>query len=204
MPKCRVSSETHGNFAFIGTSIEGVITIQPRRFGDKRGYFQEAYKRPDFVAAGIKDVFVQENQSRSVRGTLRGLHYQRQFPQSKLVRVQAGEAFDVAVDLRPDSPTFGCWHGELLTSENGHMLYLPHGCAHGILILSDEAVFSYMADDVYHPDDEGAIAWDDSEIDIDWPLESHEVIVSQKDSHNPRLFEVVKEMKASPTTRKRS
>ena len=174
-----------GNFTFTRTPIQGVVVVDARRFPDNRGFFMEAYKRCDFEAGGIADDFVQENQSRSVRGVLRGLHFQREHPQSKLVRVLAGEAFDVAVDLRPESPTFGRWHGEVLSADNGRQLYIPHGCAHGILILSEEAVFAYKADDVYHPGDEGAIAWDDPVVAVEWPLPAEQVVLSEKDARQP-------------------
>lgn len=178
-----------GNFTFTKTPIKGVVIVEARRFPDARGYFAEAYKRCDFVAGGIVDEFVQENQSRSICGVLRGLHYQKKHPQSKLVRVLSGKAFDVAVDLRKDSPTFGCWHGELLTGGNDKQLYIPHGCAHGILILSNEAVFCYKADDIFHPEDEAGIVWDDPRLAVAWPLPREEIITSAKDKLQPSLRE---------------
>ena len=182
-------SVTSGNFTFTATPIDGVIVVEARQFPDNRGVFAEAYKRCDFEAGGITDDFVQENQSQSKHGVLRGLHYQKNHPQSKLVRVLSGEAFDVAVDLRPESPTFGKWYGEVLSGENGRQLYIPHGCAHGILVLSDEAVFCYRADDVYHPEDGAAIAWDDPDIGVEWPIAVGEVVLSQKDATNPGFKE---------------
>lgn len=179
-----------GNFTFSDTPILGVRLIGTKRFPDVRGYFQESYKRPDFEAAGIKDDFVQENQAVSVRGAMRGLHYQKRHPQSKLVRVLSGAAFDVAVDLRPGSPTFGRWHGELLSEDNGMQLYLPHGCAHGILALTDRVVFSYKSDDVYHPEDEGGLLWSDPSLAISWPMDAGDVIVSTKDGALPGFDDV--------------
>ena len=180
-----LESMTSGNFTFTTTPIDGVIVVQPKLFPDERGVFAEAYKQCDFNAGGITDIFVQENQSTSVHGVLRGLHYQWRHQQSKLVRVLYGEAFDVAVDLRPGSPTFGRWYGEVLSAGNGKQLYMPRGCAHGILILSDEAVFAYKSDDVYHPNSEAGIAWDDPTIGVEWPLPADEVITSAKDKMLP-------------------
>lgn len=174
-----------GNFTFVTTPINGVILVEARRFGDPRGYFRELYKEQDFRDGGIVDDFVQENQSFSRKGVLRGLHFQIEHPQSKLVRVLHGEIFDVAVDIRPDSPTFGKWYGATLSEENGRQLYLPHGCAHGLLVLSETATISYMADDVYHPDDEGGIRWDDPTVGVEWPLPHEQVIVSEKDAAQP-------------------
>ena len=180
-----------GNFKFIRTQIDGVIAVEARRFHDERGFFAEAYKRPDFVTGGIEAVFVQENHSTSKRGVLRGLHYQVKFPQAKLVRVSSGEAFDVAVDLRPESPTFGKWHGEVLSEANGRQLYIPRGCAHGILMLSDEVVFSYKSDDIYHPEDEAGVLWSDASLAIDWPMPLADIIVSKKDAALPGLTAAV-------------
>lgn len=174
-----------GNFVFTKTPIEGVLVVDTRRFPDKRGWFSEAYKKSDFAVGGIDDEFVQENQSYSVRGVVRGLHYQKNYPQSKLVRVLHGEAFDVAVDLRLGSPTFLKWYGTVLSEDNGKQLYIPHGCAHGIMILSKRSVFCYKADDVFHAEDEAGIAWDDKDVSIDWPLSPSEVILSDKDRRLP-------------------
>ena len=130
-------SVKHGNFTFTETSIEGVLVVDVTAYGDERGYFVETYKRPDFVAGGIDCEFVQDNQSSSVKGVLRGLHFQIEHPQSKLVRVVSGEVFDVAVDLRPDSPTYGKWEGAVLSAENRRQFFVPRGFAHGFLVLSD-------------------------------------------------------------------
>lgn len=149
--------------------IEGLCMITPAVHGDSRGYFMETYSQRDMEEAGIDVVFVQDNQSMSTKGVLRGLHFQRQYPQKKLVRVIKGEVFDVAVDLRADSSTYGHWHGELLTEENKKQFLIPRGFAHGFLVLSDEAEFCYKCDDFYHPNDEGGMAWNDPEIGIVWP-----------------------------------
>lgn len=163
-------SVTHGNFTFTETSIEGVLVVDAKAHGDERGYFMETYKRPDFVAGGIDCKFVQDNQSSSTKGVLRGLHFQIEHPQAKLVRVTRGEVFDVAVDLRPSSPTYGKWEGVVLSAENRRQFFVPRGFAHGFLVLSDVAEFCYKCDDVYHPNDEGGIRWDDPEIGIEWPV----------------------------------
>lgn len=184
-----MTTVSFGNFTFSTTPIEGVVVIDTRCFSDGRGAFLETYKEPDFHAAGITDTFVQENSSVSVHGVLRGVHFQKLHPQSKLVRVQQGEAFDVAVDLRPQSPTFGQWFGTVLSGDNHRQLYLPHGCGHGILMLSERVTFSYLSDDVYHPEDEGAIAWDDETVGIDWPLPHDEVVTSKADAARPSLAE---------------
>lgn len=149
--------------------IEGLCVITPRVHGDSRGYFMETYSQRDMMEAGLEITFVQDNQSMSRKGVLRGLHFQILFPQTKLVRVIKGEVFDVAVDLRNGSRTFGKWHGERLSEENRKQFLIPRGFAHGFLVLSDEAVFSYKCDDFYHPDDEGGLAWNDPEIGIVWP-----------------------------------
>lgn len=149
--------------------IRGLCRIVPNVHCDSRGYFAETYNLRDMEEAGLDVAFVQDNQSKSVKGVLRGLHYQKRFPQTKLVRVAVGEVFDVAVDLRSGSGTFGKWHGEILSEENGKQLLIPRGFAHGILVLSDIAVLCYKCDDFYHADDEGGIAWNDPEIGIIWP-----------------------------------
>ena len=151
------------------SGISGLCLITPALHGDARGYFMETYSQRDMEEAGLNINFVQDNQSLSVKGVLRGLHFQKQFPQTKLVRVIKGEVFDVAVDLRADSPTYGCWHGELLSEENNHQFLIPRGFAHGFLVLSDIAAFCYKCDDFYHPNDEGGLAWNDPEIGIVWP-----------------------------------
>ena len=162
--------------------IEGLYLIQPTVFGDSRGYFMETYNYEEFKEAGLDMVFVQDNQSMSTRGVLRGLHFQKQFPQGKLVRVVRGKVFDVAVDLRSDSKTYGKWFGVELSAENMKQFYIPEGFAHGFLVLSDEAEFCYKCTDFYHPGDEGGLAWNDPEIGVEWPLEEGvDLIISEKD-----------------------
>lgn len=181
-----------GNFTFTETSIEGVVVVDVKSYGDGRGYFMETYKRPDFEAGGIACDFVQDNQSSSTRGVLRGLHFQIEHPQSKLVRVVSGEVFDVAVDLRPGSPTYGRWEGVVLSAENRRQFFIPRGFAHGFLVLSDEAEFCYKCDDVYHPNDEGGLMWDDPAIGVEWPplsgdeaFDPAKVVLSDKDRCHP-------------------
>ena len=162
--------------------IEGLKVITTTVFGDERGYFMETYNYNDYKAAGIDMEFVQDNQSMSTRGVLRGLHFQKQFPQGKLVRVVRGKVFDVAVDLRSDSKTYGKWFGVELSAENMKQFYIPEGFAHGFLVLSDEAEFCYKCTDFYHPGDEGGLAWNDPEIGVEWPLEEGvDLIISEKD-----------------------
>ena len=163
--------------------IEGLKVITPKVFGDARGYFMETYNKNDFVAAGIDVEFVQDNQSASSKGVLRGLHFQKKFPQDKLVRRINGEVFDVAVDLRKDSKTFGKWFGVVLSAENKKQFFIPKGFAHGFLVLSDYAEFAYKCSDFYHPDDEGGLKWDDPDIGVEWPLqEGVELNLSEKDT----------------------
>ena len=163
--------------------IEGLKIISPAVFGDARGYFMETYNYNDFKEAGIQEVFVQDNQSASKRGVLRGLHFQIQHPQAKLVRVIRGEVFDVAVDLRKDSPTYGQWHGEILSEENKKQFFVPKNFAHGFLVLSEYAEFCYKCTDFYHPGDEGGIIYNDPAIGIQWPIpEGMELIMSDKDT----------------------
>ncbi len=179
-------STKYGNFTFTETSIEGVLVVDVTAYGDERGYFVETYKRSDFVSGGIDAEFVQDNQSSSTKGVLRGLHFQIEHPQSKLVRVVRGEVFDVAVDLRPDSPTYGKWEGVVLSAENKRQFFVPRGFAHGFLVLSDVAEFCYKCDDVYHPGDEGGLMWNDPEIGVVWPLSGGiEVVLSEKDGLHP-------------------
>ncbi len=171
-----------GKFKFIKTSIEGVYIVEPTVFGDERGYFMETYHAGEFKEAGLDFDFVQDNQSKSKKGVLRGLHFQYTQPQGKLVRVIKGEVFDVAVDLRKNSPTYGKWEGVVLSEENKKQFYVPEGFAHGFLVLSDEAEFTYKCTDFYNGDDEGGIMWNDPDINIDWPLESiEEISLSEKD-----------------------
>ena len=157
-----------GKFKRIDTSIKGVCIIEPTVFGDNRGYFMETYSKADFEEIGLKYNFVQDNQSKSKKGVLRGLHFQKENTQAKLVRCIKGEVFDVAVDLRPGSETYGKWEGVILTEENKKMFMIPKGFAHGFLVLSDIAEFCYKCTDFYHPGDEGGLAWNDPEIGIDW------------------------------------
>lgn len=149
--------------------IEGLFIIEPAVHGDERGYFMETYSKRDMLEAGLDLDFVQDNQSMSVKGVLRGLHFQKEFPQGKLVRVIKGKVFDVAVDLRKDSSTYGKWFGVELSEENKKQFYIPEGFAHGFLVLSDVAEFCYKCTDFYHPGDEGGLAWNDPEIGIEWP-----------------------------------
>lgn len=148
--------------------IEGLYVIEPTVHGDARGYFMETYNQRDMEDAGLNMVFVQDNQSCSTKGVLRGLHFQKEYPQGKLVRVVKGSVFDVAVDLRADSPTYGKWYGVELTEENKKQFYISEGFAHGFVVLSDIAEFCYKCTDFYHPGDEGGLAWNDPEIGIDW------------------------------------
>ena len=185
---------TSGNFTFTDTSIEGVKIVDVNAYGDSRGYFMETYKQSDFVAGGIGCVFVQDNQSSSVRGVLRGLHFQIDHPQSKLVRVVSGKVFDVAVDLRTDSATYGKWEGVVLSAENKRQFFIPRGFAHGFLVLSDSAEFCYKCDDVYHPGDEGGLMWNDPKIGIEWPaldgddhFDESQLVLSDKDRRHPPL-----------------
>lgn len=162
--------------------IEGLKVITPTVFGDERGYFMETYNYNDYKEAGIDLEFVQDNQSMSKKGVLRGLHFQINHPQDKLVRVIQGEVFDVAVDLREGSPTFGKWFGVFLSAENKKQFYIPKNFAHGFLVLSDTAEFTYKCTDFYHPNDEGGLAYNDPDIGVDWPIpEGMELTISEKD-----------------------
>ena len=149
--------------------IDGLVVIEPTVHGDERGYFMETYSQRDMAEAGLNMVFVQDNQSRSAKGVLRGLHFQKNYPQGKLVRVIKGKVFDVAVDLRKGSKTYGKWYGVELSEENKKQFYIPEGFAHGFLVLSDVAEFCYKCTDFYHPNDEGGLAWNDPDINIKWP-----------------------------------
>ena len=171
-----------GKITVTPCDIEGLYVIEPTVFKDERGYFVETYNQNDMKEAGLDMVFVQDNQSMSTRGVLRGLHFQKQFPQGKLVRDVRGKVFDVAVDLRSDSKTYGKWFGVELSAENMKQFYIPEGFAHGFLVLSDEAEFCYKCTDFYHPGDEGGLAWNDPEIGVEWPLEEGvDLIISEKD-----------------------
>lgn len=162
--------------------IEGLKIITPSVFGDERGYFMETYNYNDFAEAGITEKFVQDNQSASKGGVLRGLHFQINFPQDKLVRVVNGAVYDVAVDLRPGSKTYGKWHGVLLSAENKKQFFIPKNFAHGFLVVSDYAEFCYKCTDFYHPNDEGGLLWSDPEIGVEWPItEDMTLTLSEKD-----------------------
>jgi len=178
-----------GKFIFTKTSIEGLAIIEPAVYGDERGYFMETYNYRDFAAAGFDMTFVQDNQSRSKKGVLRGLHYQKKNPQGKLVRVISGEVFDVAVDLRKGSVTFGKWFGVTLNEENKKQLYIPEGFAHGFLVLSETAEFVYKCTRFYDPEDEGGLLWNDPEIGIEWP-EMKYITLNDRDKNNPLLKKI--------------
>ena len=183
-----------GQFKRTDTSIEGVCIIEPTVFGDSRGYFMETYEKRDFEEIGIVGEFVQDNQSKSTKGVLRGLHYQKEDTQAKIVRCIKGEVFDVAVDLRPNSPSYGKWVGVTLSEENKKMFYIPRGFAHGFLVLSDEAEFCYKVDNWYNHEAEGGLLWNDPDIGIEWPevpgMSKDEYLTSEKDAHWPSLKEL--------------
>lgn len=191
MGKIKVTSDCNG--------IEGLKVIEPAVFGDARGYFMETYNHNDFKEAGIDCEFVQDNQSSSTKGVLRGLHFQINFPQDKLVRVVNGEVFDVAVDLRKGSKTFGKWYGVVLSAENKKQFFIPKDFAHGFIVLSDEAEFCYKVTDFYHPNDEGGLMWNDPEIGVEWPMPEgmteKDLILSDKDKVHPSFSEYVKNQK---------
>ena len=172
----------------IKTSIEGVVIIEPRLFKDERGYFFESFNQREFEEKVCKTTFVQDNESKSSYGVIRGLHYQKPpFAQSKLVRVIKGAVLDVAVDIRKGSPTFGQHVAVELTEENHRQFFIPRGFAHGFSVLSEEVIFQYKCDEFYHPEAEGAIAWNDAELGIDWKIPLEKVLVSEKDSKHLRL-----------------
>ena len=182
-----------GKIKVTACEIEGLYVIEPTVFKDERGYFMETYNQNDFKEAGLNMTFVQDNQSMSVKGVLRGLHFQKQYPQGKLVRAVRGTVFDVAVDLRSDSKTYGKWFGVTLSAENKKQFYIPEGFAHGFLVLSDEAEFAYKCTDFYHPGDEGGLLWSDPEIGVEWPIEpGMELIISEKDKKWSRLKDTFK------------
>lgn len=173
-------------FNFIKTELAGVLVIEPTVFGDARGYFMETFQKEEFAAAGIDCEFVQDNQSKSTRGVLRGVHFQKEHTQGKLVRVTKGEVFDVAVDCRPHSPTVGKWVGVVLSDENKKQFYVPQGFAHGFLVLSDEAEFCYKCTDYYTPSAEGGIPYNDPTVGIQWPGCGCDYLLSDKDQkHQP-------------------
>ena len=170
-----------------GTKIDGLYEIQPKVFGDARGYFFEVYSERDFFAAGLTMKFVQDNQSASTKGVLRGLHFQTQHPQGKLVRAVSGRVYDVAVDIRCGSPTFGKYYGVILDSEKQNQFYIPQGFAHGFYVLSDSAVFAYKCTDFYDPKGEGGLMWNDQIINIDWNAVAPGLtpLLSEKDGKHP-------------------
>lgn len=170
-----------------GKIITGLYEIQPKVFGDSRGYFFESYSEKDFFEAGLKMKFVQDNQSFSTKGILRGMHFQKHHPQGKLVRCVSGKVYDVAVDLRKDSPTFGQYYGVILDSEKQNQFYVPQGFAHGFLVLTESAIFAYKCTDFYHPEDEGGLMWNDATIGIDWFTVAPDLspLLSDKDTKHP-------------------
>lgn len=171
-----------GKFNFIQTKLAGLYIVEPLIRRDTRGYFMESYNRADFYNAGLTIDFVQDNESCSTRGVLRGMHFQVNDPQGKLVRVTSGEVYDVAIDIRPESPTYKQWEGVYLSAENKLQFYIPPGFAHGFLVTSDIATFCYKCSEFYRPDDEGSLKWNDPEVNIHWPIpEGMEIILSAKD-----------------------
>lgn len=172
-------------FTFTKCSIQGLYEIQPKVFGDSRGFFVETYKESEFLEAGLSMKFIQDNMSHSSYGVLRGLHFQKNFPQGKLVSVIEGEVYDVAVDLRNNSPTFGQYYGVTLTAEKHNMFYIPEGFAHGFVVLSEKATFTYKCTNLYHPEDEGGILWNDETIGIKWPELKTPPLLSEKDKIQP-------------------
>lgn len=175
----------------IKTDIEGVVILKPRIFEDSRGYFFESYSKRDFDKQVREIKFVQDNESKSSYGVLRGLHYQKwPFTQSKLVRVLRGKVLDVAVDIRKGSPTYGKSISVELSGENKLMFFIPRGFAHGFAVLSDDVVFQYKCDEFYHPESEGGIAWDDPDLAIDWRIPAADIILSEKDKHHPLLRDI--------------
>jgi dTDP-4-dehydrorhamnose 3,5-epimerase len=180
-----------GKFKFIETDFRDLYIIEPQIFGDNRGYFIESYNKKEFNEAGLTMEFIQDNESKSRKGVLRGLHFQTKYNQGKLVRVTEGRVFDVAVDLRNGSPTFGKWKGIILTSENKKQFYIPEGFAHGFLVLSDVAVFSYKCTDYYAPEYDSGILWNDTDIAINWPTEGiDEILLSEKDKCQKKLIDL--------------
>ena len=175
-------------FTFTETKIKDLYIIEPKVFGDNRGYFFESYNENDFREEGVDIKFVQDNQSSSRKGVLRGLHFQKTYPQTKLVRVLSGEVFDVAVDLRRYSETYGQWVGVVLSGENKKQFLIPKGFAHGFVVMSDYAEFAYKCDEFYHPEDEGGLLYNDPDVAVEWP-DVGEIILSEKDKNNPTLKE---------------
>ncbi len=186
-----------GKFQFIPTGIADMYLIEPTLFGDARGYFMETYNYQEFAAAGLDMTFVQDNQSKSKRGVLRGLHFQTRNSQGKLVRVIRGEVFDVGVDLREGSATFGKWYGTTLSAENHRQLYIPEGFAHGFLVTSEEAEFVYKCTRFYDPSGEGGLLWNDPDIGINWPVtDDMDILLSDKDKVQPTFREYLKQRQA--------
>ncbi len=173
----------------VKTSIDGLIIVEPQVFGDDRGYFMESYNKQAFENEGLFMDFVQDNESKSKKGVLRGLHFQTKHAQGKLVRVVCGEVFDVGVDLRAGSPTYGKHVGVKLSGENKKMFYIPEGFAHGFLVLSDEALFTYKCTNIYHPEYDAGIIYNDKDIAIDWPLDEKSILLSEKDKKLPSFME---------------
>jgi dTDP-4-dehydrorhamnose 3,5-epimerase len=182
----------NNNFTAERAPIDGLLLIKTKVFGDGRGFFMEIYNQRSFGELGVRDSFVQCNRSRSRKGTLRGLHFQKCHPQGKLVSVSRGEVFDVAVDLRKSSQSFGKWFGVTLREDDGMMFYIPPGFAHGFYVVSDAADFSYLCTDFYDPGDEGGLLWSDPDIGVKWPIENTgDIVVSEKDRANPMLAECI-------------
>lgn len=180
-------------FKLTKTFIDDLVVIEPTVFGDSRGYFMETYNKKDFEEIGINANFIQDNQSKSVKNVLRGLHFQTNYPQAKLVRVIAGEVFDVAVDLRKDSKTYGKWFGVLLSSENKKQFFIPRGFAHGFAVISDTAEFVYKCDNLYDPSGEGGVIWNDEDLNINWGdyIDLNNIILSEKDKNQKKLKELL-------------
>jgi len=177
----------------IETALPGVVVVEPRVFGDTRGFFLETWNGPRYEAAGLPGGFVQDNMSSSRRGVLRGLHYQKPFAQGKLVSVIDGEIFDVAVDVRRGSPHFGRWVGVVLSGANRHQMYVPPGFAHGFCVVSETALVSYKCTEVYHPEADRGVRWDDPRIAVAWPVEDAEIEISDKDRKAPLLADIAPE-----------
>jgi dTDP-4-dehydrorhamnose 3,5-epimerase len=182
----------------IHTTIPEVLVFEPQTFTDRRGHFFETYQEKKYREAGVPKSFVQDNQSYSVKNVLRGLHFQLNHPQGKLIRVTRGEVFDVAIDLRRSSPTFGKWHGEILSAENRRQMYVPENFAHGFCVLSEEAEFLYKCTDFYVPGDEIGLIWNDREVGVEWPIDNP--ILSDKDAELPTLAEVIHLLPTHPTS----
>lgn len=172
------------------TQIEGLVIIQPSVFGDERGYFMESYNKEEFEKQGLDMTFIQDNESKSKKGVLRGLHFQRKYSQGKLVRCTQGAVWDVGVDLRQGSKTYGQWAGVELSAENKTMFYIPEGFAHGFVVLTDEATFNYKCTNLYAPEYDGGIHWNDPDIGVEWPVEGMELLLSEKDQNQPFLKDI--------------